>query len=591
MIGSKLARRLSGIANDRAPLTRREVVVAAITGLGFAAVFCSPIFTRLSDFNIYGDWDIWFGIQLAAQRSVLQFHQIPLWNPYECGGNPLLGNPQSHFLSPWFAYTLFFGPAVGLHLEVITHNFIAWTGGYVLGRILGIRRLGAAAAAITFAGSSWFYLRAGQGHFHLLSLVYLPWIFTFAIRASDTAKLRYAMISGAILALCFFEGGPYPALYSELAIVAVLLTIAAMRLTMWPIFVIVLVTFFAAGLGAIKLLPAYHVMEAHPRLTYEVWSNTTHALLVSMFSRDQSMVRGAVTEGGWPFWESGAYIGLFVFPAIVGLLSPRRTLPWLVGSALFLILARGWTGPDCLWAWLHRVPFFSSTRLPSRFLVPLVLMAGVIAGIGIDLICSAGLIPLVSASVFIFLATADLWIVGSSNLKQQTLFSPGQPQPQFSQFRRPLGSETSPVAQLNYGVVNCYEYVPWPTPVSAQQDANYRGEQYMLGHGAVTLLNWTPNVLTYRIKTRSVTTLVINQNYDHSWRIIEGKGMVVDQGGLLAILVPAGEERLTIAYRDRYALFGGLISLATVILAVLLSVKMPAVQKPPPCTSATHHIA
>ena len=98
MIGSKFARRLSGIANDRAPLTRREVVVAAITGLGFAAVFCSPIFTRLSDFNIYGDWDIWFGIQLAAQRSVLQFHQIPLWNPYECGGNPLLGNPQSHFL-------------------------------------------------------------------------------------------------------------------------------------------------------------------------------------------------------------------------------------------------------------------------------------------------------------------------------------------------------------------------------------------------------------------------------------------------------------------------------------------------------------
>jgi hypothetical protein len=150
----------------------REAAVVSVAGAGFVLVFCYPLIHHLSAITIYGDWDIWLGTQWAAGRSITHFHQLPLWNPYECGGNPLLGNPQSHFLTPWFVFTLIFGPAVGLHVEVLLDSLIAWMGAYVLGRVVGMRRLAAGCTAITFAGSSWFYLRAAEGQFALLPLVY-----------------------------------------------------------------------------------------------------------------------------------------------------------------------------------------------------------------------------------------------------------------------------------------------------------------------------------------------------------------------------------------------------------------------------------
>src|SRR5712692_9542796 len=101
------------------------MVMAA--GGGFALLFCYPLLPHLNAPTAFADWDIWLGTEVAAVRSLVQFHQLPMWNPYECGGNPLLGNPQSSFLTPWFLLILFFGPAAGLYLSIIIHSVVAWT--------------------------------------------------------------------------------------------------------------------------------------------------------------------------------------------------------------------------------------------------------------------------------------------------------------------------------------------------------------------------------------------------------------------------------------------------------------------------------
>src|SRR5687768_15628737 len=46
----------------------------------------------------------------VAWRSVVEHGELPLWNPYTCGGMYAVGNPQTRFAAPTFAFSLVFGP-------------------------------------------------------------------------------------------------------------------------------------------------------------------------------------------------------------------------------------------------------------------------------------------------------------------------------------------------------------------------------------------------------------------------------------------------------------------------------------------------
>jgi len=114
--------KISALANiliDRGRFTRTEAIAISIASTAFAVVFCYPLALHLSVAGTVNDWDFITASQWSAYWTVRQYHQFPLWNPFECGGMPLLGDPQSHFLTPWFFLTMLFGPVVGLHLEVI----------------------------------------------------------------------------------------------------------------------------------------------------------------------------------------------------------------------------------------------------------------------------------------------------------------------------------------------------------------------------------------------------------------------------------------------------------------------------------------
>ena len=169
---------------------------------------------------------------------------------------PLLGDPQSHFVTPWFLLTMLFGPVVGLHLQVIIYDAIAWSGGYVLGRVLGLRRISAICVGTAFAGSSWFFLRVAAGHMVIMVFVYLPWIVAAGWKASERGQLRYAALCGAVIALSFFEGSPYPPLFEALTLALVLVGRAAVQLSARPLFALAVAAVFTAGFGAVKGSPA-----------------------------------------------------------------------------------------------------------------------------------------------------------------------------------------------------------------------------------------------------------------------------------------------------------------------------------------------
>lgn len=562
---------LTRVLLDRGPFTRAEALAIAIASTSFALVFCYLLVFHLSIAGTFGDWDFIGASQQAAYWTVHKYHQVPFWNAYECGGMPLLGDPQSHLLTPWFLLTLMFGPVVGLHLEVIVYCAIAWAGGYVLGRVLGMRRIAAIYTASAFAGSSWFFLRASEGHIVIMVLVYLPWILAAGWTASDRGKVRYAAICGALIAVSFFEGSPYIPLYEGLTLGLVLFGRAVAQWSVRPLIALAVAAIFTAGFGAVKGLPAMQVIASHPRPTDVGYSNSVYALGESLLSRNQDHSRPGLN--GWGFWESGAYLGLFAGFAFAALRFPRRSMPWIFAAIVLFQLARGWTGPNSAWVWLHRIPLFTSTRLPSRLLIPFALMAAVLAGLGIDAVCSQGSPALVAVSAFIIIVgVVDFFLVGPPNLRYALTWEVprGSPPPEFEQYQRPPALAQSSVVRDSQGVVNCYTYTDWPTQAKGWNEASYRGEQYLLGQGSVALVRWTPNRLEYAVDTRVPSVMVVNQNYDPSWRVASGPGQAFSQDGLLAVRVPAGKSRIVLKYISISAIYGMIISMLTVLAAFLL---------------------
>ena len=126
------------------------------------------------------------------------------------------------------------------------------------------------------------------------------------------------------------------------------------------------------------------------------------------------------------------------------------------------------------------------------------------------------------------------------------------------------------VAQANMGALSCYEYVDLPRRAVGADESDYRGEQYLLGPGSIHLTRWTPNVLGYDVDVGGGTIMVVNQNHDDSWQVVEGHGEVISQQGLLAVRLPPGRQHLTLAYRSRAFVEGLAITAVTSLAALLL---------------------
>ncbi len=566
----------------------REPAAVTTVALALGFLFSYPLLTALAvPSGLLMDWDFHLALSWVPYDTIVRFHQLPLWNPYKCGGIPELGNPQDRFLTPFTLVHLLAGPVAGLYLEVPLHFAAAWAGGYVLARILGLSRIAAIGVATVFPASSWYALHATAGHADLLSFALLPWVLVPALLAVERRRLSYAALSGAALALTFFDGSPYPTVYAILLMAAVMAAWSLNSRSTWPVLVFGLALAFGVGFMAVKLLPAIDFMRGHPRPIQNPDVNDYGLLGQILLSRNQDLMLWGPGETQWGFWESGAYVGLFIVPAIIGALVGSATAVWLFAGACMLLMWAGSLGPLSPWQIMHHLPVFSDMRVPSRAIIPFTLTLAVMAGFGLDWIkktvprfgTTIALILLATATVDCFLVvTPNYWyVVSMSESDVQPLPSDG-----FHQVFRVERFHELNYARGDAGAKYCHEFwAVWPTPVKGYEQSNYQGEQYLNGLGTVRLEKWTPNALEYDVDTPAPTDLVINQNYDKSWRLIRGNGQVFESGarvptwmwdlavpGLLAVHVPAGHQQVELRYRPASLLAGGAISLTTFLVSV-----------------------
>jgi hypothetical protein len=578
-----------------------ESLLAVFGAIVFAVAFTWPILSRLSFIGIADDWAEHLQPDWAAYYTIMHFHQAPLWNPYRCGGMPLLAHPLSICLSPLFLVQLIFGPFVGVNLQIPIHLAIGWIGGYILGRSLGLGVIASIVCATIFPASSWFYLHIAIGHLEYLPTMYMPLTIAMLWLGIQRQKPLFCMMAGLLLALTLAEGGVYQCTRVLLlaGLLGLYLTIANKSLQ--PVWAMAIFGLSAIGFGAIKLFPCwYDVMRIHPRDIAELEYNQLSALLTGIMTRDQFWDRFAagrpIPGANWAFFEWGAYVSVVsaALAAIGIITSPRRVFPWFLTAALFFVISIG--GPEAWYPWaiLHHLPLFSSERVPERCLMGFVFGVGVIAAFGADFITRRlGFFGGVVAASLVAVIAVDAWLVNRPNLNTPAETAPpkvfgealqgarlsGLPRsvsysPQFRQFWgspwEMVGTSESNMGSLfcNEGMTDFYDF----TRRSAVgfNEAGYFGEQFLVHPGSVVLDRWTPNALTFDVDSPTDNLLIVNQVYDSDWRVVEGSGEVIFAGSLIGVRLPPGRQHLRLAYRSNAFRLGALVTFVTFIVAIVV---------------------
>ncbi|MBS2030202.1 MAG: hypothetical protein JST54_20025 [Deltaproteobacteria bacterium] len=584
--------------------------VWALTALAFALLalaFMAPLLHHLDNWCIE-DWDQHAFYHEAPRVSVLQYHQLPLWNPWYCGGTDLLANPQNRALSPTFVIDLLLGAIAGLKIEYWLHAVLGMLGLYALARRLGVSALGAWLPACATFLSSLYALPVSAGMSWVTSLAFMPWAVLAFLHAYE--KPLFCLLTGAALALMNFNGGAYTSVilctflgcYALAQIPRVGFKRSAMLLV------------GAVGssvlLGAVKLFPAAAFMHEHPRKIDLLSGLSVESLLVGLFSLDQrlqvaythfdglhfdpvvdgptfSLWHGIATE----FDDVGMYIGVVgLLLLVIGLATSARKRRGLALTMLgFLWLSLGDRMKLSPLKLLHLLPVFESMRYAERYRFIWFPCAMIFAALGLDWIRARldgrfafKRLGTAVAILLLGLELADFhrvvtpvyaaacpitpFALPTAKSFHQELSPPsygpnGPIAPDAKGFEVIYGSFSShlPTLLSNVGAVDCYETAWVPRQAVPASNPGYRGEVWLAGQGSVDTLEWSPNRLRYAVHAQQPGKLVVNQNFYSSWRASDGRP-VRNENGQLAVDVTPSDTTIELEYVPRSFQLGLVVS-------------------------------
>ncbi|MDH5506631.1 MAG: YfhO family protein [Anaerolineae bacterium] len=340
--------------------------------------------------------------------TTLQSGQLPLWNPLNGMGAPLLANHQSALLYPptWIYFILAAvggTPALawGMALSVAFH--LAWSG---LGMAALVRRLGWGVPAQTASGLAFGLCGYLVARSHFLSInaaaAWLPWILAAVYDLSRSpANRRQAVKVALLVALQLLAGHAQTAWYTLLLAAAWAgfwgwqAGRRAGLLRAWAAFSIASAS--AVALAAVQLLPTAEYLAQSQRATAV---DFTYALNYSFWpwhflNLVTPNIFGSPAAGDyWAFgayWEDAIYIG--ILPLLLALAALFRRgkpslysrLVWFLSILLVVtfLFALGSNTP--IYPWLYRhIPTFDMFQAPARYTIWAEFALALLAGLGFE---------------------------------------------------------------------------------------------------------------------------------------------------------------------------------------------------------------
>lgn len=364
----------------------------------------------------------WSFVLKSLQQGVL-----PLWNPYNGMGAPLLANYQVAFFYPpnW---TLLLGGLIGgdqgiaFSYVLLSALHLSWAGlgCSLLLRHLGVNWLAQVIGGIAFGISGFFIARLG--FFSMIwAAAWLPWVLFFVekviVSLINTASynrpgkiVNHVHLSPGLIAcvtLQLLAGHAQFTWYSFLLAggwcAYRLLTQKSIRAVARGIVSFALAFLIAASLAAAQLIYTFEYLRNSPRaelyayenaMTYSYWPWR----LITVFSPDFFGNPGTGNYWGYAsYWEDHFYIGLLplilAISTVKWVFSDRKTPGhtqfhsivvgcWLIVLASF-IFAMGKNTP--VFPFLYwNIPTFGMFQGPTRFLLWAAFGMPVLAAIGVD---------------------------------------------------------------------------------------------------------------------------------------------------------------------------------------------------------------
>ncbi len=532
------------------------------------------------------DWDFAYFLHQYWHIAVFSFKQLPLWNPYIGGGMSFVGRPDVSMTPFPLFFVISFGVVTGLKLMALSYIFLSMAGMFYLSRYLGMGRLAALISSVLFSMSGCFALRIMAGHLGWLSAAYLPWIFLFYLKGLK--NIRYLFVCSVFLSLMAFEG-IYILIFSVMFLAMFGGLSSIQHKTFRPILAVALAVVLCGLLSGPKIFPVMELMLRFPRPT-EVWRVVPFKNLYNVFldrAQYDNFFQRFMKHTAW--WELGAYVG--IVPLGLFVLSfrlIRRHWPLLLTAVSLLLIGIGNFSPFAPWTMLHRYPVFSDMNMPSRIWIVFIFVSALLCGLSLESFKAKTargiyLKNSILAVLFCFIAW-DLMAVNtvffnkkffsSANMLRRPVFQakPFRQTNMPEQYQQIYGAATAFFPQIfqNRGIVNGYEAIPIKRHAVPQGDPAYRGEFYLLDQGGeLSQKYWSPNKLVFHYNIDRPDVLVVNQNYDKSWRTSQ-KRMVKSHDGLISVELQAGEGQVTLYYFPASFAYGIVSFVAGVLLFIVM---------------------
>lgn len=350
------------------PASSRGKDALAVLGLALlAAVLVAPTVRGCPGcWSELYDWRYFQAMEDVFRLSIAEYRQAPLWNPYACGGEVGLANPQSTALAPTMLLSLALGTAIGVKAALFVYLFAALAGGYALARALGASSLAAIVAGACYGGSGWFAMHLATGHINFAGAALYPLLILCYLRAVGThpadgteglhggsgggeaepreGRLAWVLPGGALIAWMAALGGTYTVPMGVVLLGTLGATDAARRRSLRPLVAVALLGASALLVGAARFLPLLEFVIDHPRHVGEKDGNNAFDIARMFLAWRQKL---EPVSGGHEYWwhEYCCHLPYLAVPLALyaavhkspSLRSPKARLP-LILAALFLAL-------------------------------------------------------------------------------------------------------------------------------------------------------------------------------------------------------------------------------------------------------------
>ncbi len=526
-------------------------------GIVLSIVATFPLFQHSTYVSNHGDINRALIYSGVARDSILAGH-IPTWNPYVCGGAPLLADVESWFLQPFFFMTLPFDELLGMKISFALTLCTAFVGFALFGRkVLAFQNLGALTFALIMAFGGYVSQHLAEGYFVWVSSAWVPWFLLAGI--TSIKNHRYIPVAGLILAFMFSSGSMHMVVYSLLFLGLVFLFRARRGSRIKSGMTLIAVMFFFVLFASIKLIPALSVLEtSESRVGFTPSITLLPQMLFARGSLSAIPYNGSMYRWG----EFGNYIGYVA--VVLVLLACRYTWqrlwqnyrPFFLASALMLVLA------FTMFPITHGVvsKIGDLFRMPSRLMVFPIIGVAILAARGIEVVGAKK--KWVGIGICIILAV-DL-VSNDYSLFARTLSVPLPEEIHVElKFMRVKHSHTTPdetyyrAAYIDYlenrgvnDLCRFYQHAPATSAINGSDKKKpNKGEVYLADAdaGSVQIIRRDAQELAIHANIQMPTSIVVNMNYYPGWKTREGV-RVQERDGLVTVPLLPGEHSLTLYY-------------------------------------------